>query len=300
MEFVPQSTKATTSSDMYWQELARALPSLSKLEMTAQVLSQLVTDVDQLSLKPKSRGDGGGANDWISNPLPPSPKRGPPRYARSPAELAKLMNRRPASTHRLVPLAINTGAELVFPSSLGSTAQNAFESNAFELEAEDDGYTHAYYYPPVPVPVHAPRAIRRIPVAALADASASPTSPNTAASAGIPVSTTGTRRRSSNSTSSTGSNADGIRKSRVSRSKAVATAESAVYQRRYPSEQPTNRRRTALGGATTAGKVVRTSSLTAANRREQRTQEEDQEEIIDQYFGRNVARVARNLSESSI
>nr|GAT55691.1 predicted protein [Mycena chlorophos] len=229
MEFVPQSTKATTSNDMYWQELARALPSVR-----------------------------------LSSPAP--------RPARSPSQ-----------------------------PYFSSTAQNAFESNAFEVEAEDDGYTHAYYYPPVPVPVHAPRAIRRIPVAALADASASPTSPNTAASSGIPVSTTtGTRRRSSNSTSSTGSNADGIRKSRVSRSKAVATAESAVYQRRYPSEQPTNRRRTALGGATTAGKVVRTSSLTAANRREQRTQEEDQEEIIDQYFGRNVARVARNLSESSI
>ncbi|KAF7292596.1 hypothetical protein MIND_01157400 [Mycena indigotica] len=173
------------TNDSYWRDLARALPTVPKLEMTAQVLEQLLVDVESganttsrmsnnwNSSRSNHHRRSSSNSSYSSSPVSPSSRtRGAasPRYARTPMELAKLMNRRPASTQRLAPLALSSSPELPLPAN--PPALNP--KTAFPVQETDDGLeapppASTYYLPPAqfPVYVHAPRPIHSISLHAI-------------------------------------------------------------------------------------------------------------------------------------
>ncbi|KAJ7051685.1 hypothetical protein C8F01DRAFT_1173877, partial [Mycena amicta] len=204
-EYKGLAMRAVSASDLYLRNAASGMPAVSKLEMTARVLDQLLAEVDlnkptlprtdtmnmsssndhrpqrsptrsraQLS-RPTHQRSGSLNPAWGPIPLPPAPPYRssgsiPPRYARTPTELAKLLNRRPASTQRLAPLVISTSSS---PELSGQSSPDSAVSDILELYTQDD--THPGAGERVlksselrpPIPVHAPRPVRQIPVAAM-------------------------------------------------------------------------------------------------------------------------------------
>ncbi|KAF7327076.1 hypothetical protein MKEN_00283300 [Mycena kentingensis (nom. inval.)] len=109
---------AALADDIY---LVKGASQQSTMDLTAQVLSQLLAEMElaneRMQRTPPLDADhalydihapAARSSPLATRPISSNYRSPPPRYARTPTELMKLLNRRPASTHRLAPLVIAT------------------------------------------------------------------------------------------------------------------------------------------------------------------------------------------------